>query len=266
VIDAVLRVAGGVVRVLLAPGSGEGLWGFLFFRVLFLFGVFLLRVLLFGVFLLRILLFRVFLVRVLRSAFVQGSWRQLVAPCRSWHYVTGTVFRPQFLAILCIVFTEHLMVGLTVLARDESAVVGRVFGGRRLNMAPCWDLTPDALADFREHLLAILCIVFTEHLLSGLAILTREKSGAVDGTLDKRWLRPAAKWWSLLEGPAEFRELFSAVSRVVRAKERALRVPALSCDKRGGVCVGGVNREGGDQAGEQSHQTGELEDREHCVE
>lgn len=132
-------------------------------------------------------------------------------------------------------------------------------------MAPCRNLALDALAVLWEDLLIILCILFTEHLLSGLAILTRDGSVAVDGTLEKRWLRPAAIWWSLL-APAEFRELCPAVFWVVLAEECALRIPALSCNKRGGVCVGRVNREGGDQAGEQSHQTGEFEDGEHCVE
>lgn len=166
---------------------------------------------------------------------------------------------------MSVVFTEQLAIGIAFLTRGEVGVVGGEFGGSCLNMAPCrGGLT---LAVSREVFLAILCVVSAEHLTGGLVILTRDKSGAVDGTLDKRWLRPATKWWSLREGPAEFRELFPAVLWVVRAEERALRVPfPLSCDKRGGVCVGGVNREGGDQAGEQSHQTGGLEDRKHCVE
>ena len=167
---------------------------------------------------------------------------------------------------MSVVFTEQLAIGIAFLTRGEVGVVGGEFGGGCLNMAPCRDLTLDILAETREVFLAILCVVFAEHLTGGLVILTRDKSGAADGTLGKRWLRPAAKWWSLREGPAEFRELFPAVLWVVRAEERALRVPfPLSCDKRRGVCVGGVNREGGDQAGEQSHQTGELEG-EHCVE
>lgn len=120
--------------MLLASGPGEGLWDFLFLGVLLLFRIFLLRILfLFRVFILRILLFGVFLVRVLRSAFVQGSWRQMVAPCRSWHYVTGTVPRPQFLAILCIVFAEHLTVRFAVLARNEGGAING-----RLRRTLCW--------------------------------------------------------------------------------------------------------------------------------
>lgn len=128
-IDAELGVAGGVVRVLLAPRSGVRAGGFFLFGFVFLLGVLFFRVLfLFRVFLFRILLFGVFLVRVLRSAFIQGRHGTLT-PLGSWVFGAVAVLRPRRLAILCIVFAEHLTVGFAVLARNEGGTVnGRLRG------------------------------------------------------------------------------------------------------------------------------------------
>jgi hypothetical protein len=289
VVNAELRVAGWVVRVLLTPRPFEVVRDFLLFRIL----------------LLLLLLVRIFfLFAVLRSALVQRGRRRNYTPCRRsmihvgtvlgvflaaelwvrlaeqkvlvgrkvrgsrvifalWQHVVAVsaVAGVVLFAVLWVLLTHPLASGERILTGDEGGGFG---GGRRLDEAPRWDLVGAGLAVAWVVLLAILCVLLAEHLTVGVAILACDEGSAVDGKVDgrsrRRGKRIATPRWGvrILAVPAE---VVPAVFWVELAEHLALRVAILSWDKREWI-----NRQREDGAGEQSHQAQDgFETEKHCV-